>query len=164
MEQFEKILKQQEREHAAKLKKSHGLICKQLDYVDCSPLYIAKPDWTNRFDNNRDATLGIFCAIWVGKSDIKKKKFPYNIHAKTLRKLPGYTLEPREFADEFRRLVYSEVADWPGIKLDYGPSTLLGGKDNCELDSFAEKVEERILGFASIHHHIDDLLEAARQT
>jgi len=164
MEKFEKILKQQERKHAAKLKKSHGLICKQLHYVDCWPLYIAKPAWTNRFDKNRDATLGIFCAIWVGESDLKKKKFPYNIHAKTLRKYPGYNIEPREFADEFRRLVESEVADWPGIKLGYGPSTLLGGKETCELDSFAEKVEERILGFASIQHHIDDLLEAARQS
>ena len=164
MEQFEKILKQQERKHAARLKKSHGLICKQLDFVDCLPLYIAKPAWTNRFDKNRGATLGIFCSIWVGKTDLTKKKFPYNIHAKTLRKLPGYDIEPRAFADEFRRLVETEVADWPGIKLDHGPSTLLGGKDTCELDSFAEKVEARILGFVSIQHHIDNLLEASRLT
>lgn len=161
MEKYLKILKQQEVKHASTLLKKHGLKLKQLDFGGdgCPPLYLAKPHWTNRFDPDRESTLGIFCSIWVAPTMLKKKHFAYNIHAKTLAKLPGYQLKPREFAAEFRALVKSDVSAWPNIRLDYGPSTLLQGKEICELDSFAEKVEERILGFVDIYEHIDDLLE-----
>jgi len=160
MKEFEKILKQQERNHAAKLKKSHGLICKQLAFGDCSPLYIAKPHWTNRFDENRTSTVGVFCAIWVSEKDIKNEKFLYNIHSKAIKDLPGHKLKSREFADEFRRLVKSTVSDWPGISLNHGPVTLLQGSQTCDLDTFAENVEKRIMGFVDIHHHIDNLLNS----
>lgn len=161
MEQYDKVLKQQERRHAKTLLKKHGLLCKQLQYADdgCPPLYIAKPHWTNRFDEERESTIGIFCAIWVAPTLLKKRQFAYNIHSKTLHKLPGYKLKSRKYANDFRRLVKSQVAQWPGISLDYGPLTLLEGKDTCDLDSFSEKVEERIFGFVDIHQHIDDLLE-----
>jgi len=161
MEQYTKILKQQERLHASKLLKKHGLICKQLKFGgdECPPLYLAKNHWTNRFDEKRESTIGIFCSIWVAPSLLKKKKFAYNIHAKSLQKLAGYKLTPKIFASDFRSLVKTEVSQWPSISLDHGPSTLLQGKEICELDSFAEKVEERINGFVDLHPHIDDLLE-----
>lgn len=163
MERYNKILQQQERRHAPNLLKKHGLVCKQLQFGDdeCLPLYLAKPHWTNRFDEERESTIGIFCGIWVGPTLLKKNQFAYNIHSKTLAKLPGYKLRPKEFASEFRALVKSRVSRWPGIKLDYGPSTLLQGKETCELNSFAEKVEERIFGFVDIYKDIDDLLEQA---
>lgn len=163
MEQYSKILKQQERKHAANLLKKHGIVCKQLPFGDdeCPPLYMAKLHWTNRFDPDRESTVGIFCSIWVAPTLLKKKRFAYNIHAKTLQKLPGYKLKPKTFASEFRSLVESQVSTWPSIRLDYGPSTLLQGNDVCDLDSFSEKVEARMLGFVEIHQHIDDLLENA---
>jgi len=167
MERYNKILQQQERLHSSKLLKKHGLICKQMKFGndDVPPLYLAKSHWTNRFDEDRESTIGIFCALWVAPTLLKKKKFAYNIHAKTIQKLPEYNLKPKTFATEFRKLVSPHVAKWPGISLDYGPSTLLQGKETCELDSFAEKVEERILGFVDIYHHIDDLLaKAATET
>jgi len=161
MKQYHAILKQQAEHHAPKLLKKHGLICKQLQFGDGAPLYIAKSQWTNRFDEERESTIGVFCSIWVGESLLKKNQFAYNIHSKTLGKLPGYKLQPKIFASEFRKQVKSSVATWPGIGLDYGPSTLLQGKDSCELDSFAEKVDERIAGFVDIYPQIDSLLEAA---
>lgn len=97
----------------------------------------------------------------MGPTLLKKKQFAYNIHAKSLQKLPGYKLTPKIFANDFRILVGSQVSQWPSIRLDYGPSTLLQGTETCELDSFAEKVEERLLGFVDICGHLDDLLEHA---
>lgn len=162
MQQYNDILKEQEIKLAAKLLKQHGIVCKQLPFGDCSPLYLAKPQWTNRFDEDRESTIGIFCSVWVDTKYLKKNLYSYNIHAKSLNKLPGYQLKPKIFAGEFRGLVQSSVAQWPGISLDYGPSTLLMGRDVCELDSFAEKVEERMMGYVDIHHHIDHLLEQAQ--
>lgn len=161
MEQYSRILKKQEHHHASNLLKKHGLLCKQLQYGDetCSPLYLAKPHWTNRFDHKRESTIGIFCSIWVAPTLLKKKQFAYNIHAKSLQKLPGYKLTPKIFANDFRSLVKAQVSQWPGISLDFGPSTLLQGKEVCDLNSFNEKVEERIFGFVDIHEYIDNLLE-----
>lgn len=161
MLQYNNILKQQVKHHASKLLKKHGLVCKQLPYGDdeCHPLYLAKTHWTNRFDEDRESTIGIFCAVWMGPTLLKQKKFAYNIHSKSLQKLPGYKLTPSVFANDFRTLVKFKVAKWPGISLKHGPSTLLQGKETSSLDSFAEKVEERILGFVEISQDIDDLLE-----
>ena len=160
MERHNKILKQQERQHAANLLKKHDLVCKQLPFGDdCSPLYLAKPHWTNRFDSKRESTIGIFCALWVSPKLLEQDQFAYNIHSKSIRKLPGYKLTSKEFASEFRSLVKSSVSQWPGIRLDCGPTTLLEGRETSELGSFADNVEERILGFAGICQHIDELLE-----
>ncbi len=162
MDQYSEILKQQAKLHAPGILKKHGLICKQLPFGDGPPpLYIAKPQWTNRFDKKREATIGIFCSIWVAPTLLKQKQFAYNIHSKNIRNLPGYTLVSKKFANDFRDLVRAQVSHWPNISLEHGPTTLLQGKDTCELDSFAEKVEERINGFVDIHQHIDNLLEAS---
>lgn len=161
MNQHHKILKQKEAQHAPSLLKKHGLICKQLPWDGgLNPLYLAKPHWTNRFDKKRESTIGIFCSIWVTVELLEENQFAYNIHAKQLRKLPGYKLGAREFASEFRKLVKAQVASWPNIRLDFGPLTLLEGRDSCELDAFADNVDERISAFVEIHQHIDDLLEA----
>jgi len=162
MEQYNKILKQQERHHAAMLKKKHGIVCKQLPFgSDSAPLYLAKPHWTNRFDDDRKSTIGIFCAIWVGEKMLEKNQFAYNIHSKALAKLPGYKLTSQPFAADFRSLVKTQVAKWPGIRLVHGPTTLLQGKETCDLTDFAEKVDERIRGFVDISKHVDELLENA---
>jgi len=160
MDRYNKILKQQERRHAPNLLKKHGLVCKQLQFGDdCVPLYLAKPHWTNRFDSKRESTIGIFFGLWISPELLQKNQFAYNIHSKTIRKLPGYKLTSKDFATEFRSLVKSSVSQWPGIRLDYGPTTLLEGRETSDLSSFADKVERRILGFADICHHVDNLLE-----
>ena len=159
MEQHHAILKQQEEESAASLLSKHNIVCRQMPFGKEAPLYLAKSHWTNRFDDERDSTVGIFFAIWVSPKLIEQGKFAYNIHSKQLSKLPGYKLKPRKFADEFRLAVEARVADWPGIRMDYGPSTLLQGHDSCDLDSFADKVADRVSQFVDIHKEIDGLLE-----
>lgn len=158
MEPYRNILKQQEIHHAQNLLRDHGLMCEQMEFGDSATLYLAKPHWTNRFDHARDSTIGIFCCIWVSPKLLEQKQFAYNIHSKAIRKLPGYKLTSQKFASDFRKLVDVQVISWPNISLDHGPLTLLQGTDVCELDSFAEKITERINGFVSIHHHVDALL------
>ena len=159
MEQHHAILKQQEEKNAPSLLSKHNIVCRQMQFGKEAPLYLAKSHWTNRFDENRASTIGIFFSIWVTPKLIEQGRFAYNIHSKQLSKLPGYKLTPRKFADEFRLAVEARVADWPGIRMDYGPSTLLQGHDSCDLDSFAEKVEDRVSEFVEIHKEIDVLLE-----
>lgn len=159
MERYSEILKKQELHHAPGILKKHGIICRQLAFGKApAPLYLAKDNWTNRFDPERKTTVGVFCSIWVSPAMSEKKQFAYNIHSKAIYKLPGYKLVSQKFASDFRNLVASDVENWPNIRLDYGPMTLLQGKDTCELDSFAEKIAARIKGFVDIHHHVDSLL------
>ena len=159
MEQYHTILKEQEEKSAKGLLTKHNIVCKQMQFGNEAPLYLAKPHWTNRFDAERDSTIGIFFSIWVSPKLIEQGRFAYNIHSKQLSKLPGYKLKPRKFADEFRLAVEARVADWPGIRMDYGPSTLLQGHDTCDLDSFAEKVADRVSDFVGIHEEVDNLLD-----
>ena len=160
IEEYREILGQQEKSLAPPLKKEHGLICRQLPFDDdTAALYIAKPHWTNRFDLQRETTIGIFCAIWVSADLLKQQQFAYNIHSIKLRQLPGYKLTSRKFANDFRTTVKATVANWPNIRLDYGPLTLLEGRCESTLDTFSESVSERVNGFTTIHHEIDRLLD-----
>jgi len=162
MEKYRNILKKYEKTHAQALFKKHGLICKQLEYSgEDACLYLAKEHWTNRFDPERESTIGVFFSVWVSPELLEKQEFAYNIHSKKLRKLPGYRLASREFADEFRNIVKSRVSSWPSIRMDYGPLTLLEGRDICELESFEKNIEKRISEFVGIHDEIDKLLQAA---
>jgi len=45
--------------------------------------------------------------------------------------------------------------------MDYGPLTLLEGRDVCKIDTFDQKVEKRISDFVEIHEEIDKLLHRA---
>ena len=162
MEEYREILAQQEKSLAPMLKKKHSLICKQLAYDDeTAALYIAKPHWTNRFDPQRKSTIGIFCTIWVSPELLEQQQFAYNIHSLRLRQLSGFKLTSRKFASDFRAAVKPTVESWPNIRLDYGPLTLLEGRCACTLDTFSASVSERVNGFVSIHHKIEQLLEAA---
>ena len=128
---------------------------------DSAVLYVAKPEWTNRFDPDRESTIGIFFALWVTPPLVEQKQFAYNIHSRQLRRLAGYKLASRKFADEFRQAVKGRVSDWPGISMNYGPLTLLEGHDSCNADNFAEKAEQRVVDFVGIHEEIDHLLNAS---
>jgi len=162
MKKYRKILKHLEEKHAPSLLSKYGLNCKQMQYrEENASLYVAKSHWTNRFDPNREATIGIFFAVWMSPELIKQQQLAYNIHSKKLRHLPGYKLASRKFADEFRRAVKDRVESWPGIRVDYGPLTLLEGRDTVNLDNFSEKVEQRIDGFVDIHAEIDRLLNTS---
>lgn len=163
MEAYDSVLKKLERQYSKPFLAEQGVICKRLKFGDdVDPLYLAKAHWTNRFDEKRESTIGIFCAIWVTPALVAKNQFAYNIHSKAIRKLPGYQLASIPFARDFRQRVSSKVADWPDISLDHGPTTLLQGSDSSDLDDFAQRVEDRILGFVDIATDIDELLEETK--
>ena len=160
MEKYRRVLKCIEKKHAKSLSNRYGLICKQMQYGDeDAALYIAKKNWTNRFDMDRETTVGIFFCAWVSPELLEDDNFAYNIHSLKLRELPGYNLASREFANNFRTNVESRVVSWPNIRMDYGPLTLLEGRDLCEIDTFDKKVENRISDFVEIHEEIDKLLQ-----
>lgn len=161
MEKYNEIIKRQAEKLGPGLLSKNKLNCEQLQFGAEAPLYLGKPHWTNRFDPERDSTIGIFYAIWVSPKLIEEGQYAYNIHSKNIRKLPGYKLTSIKFAKEFRSLVETRVSNWPGIRLDHGPTTLLQGFDTLSLDSFAEKIEDRITDFVSIHTEIDKLLDAS---
>ena len=57
MEKYRRVLKCIEKKHAKSLSNRYGLICKQMQYGDeDAALYIAKKNWTNRFDMDRETT------------------------------------------------------------------------------------------------------------
>lgn len=156
------MLQQIEKDTAPALLRDHKMICQQLQYKDeAAVLYLARSHWTNRFDPNRESTIGIFFSIWVSPELIKQQQLAYNVHSKQLRKLPDYKLTSRRFADDFRNAVRDRVAGWPGVSLDYGPVTLLEGCDSCSLDNLADKVDQRVSAFIGISTDIDRLLKAA---
>lgn len=164
MDEYHAVLKKQEEKNAPELLSKHKLVCKQLQYGNCAPLYVAKPHWTNRFDSNRESTVGIFYAIWVSEKPADQGKYFYNIHSKKLKDLPNYKLRPRKFADEFRSAIEARVSNWPGIRMDYGPSTLLQGHDVCDVGNFARKIDQRLKDLVSIYTEIDGLLDASAIT
>ena len=104
---------------------------------------------------DRETTVGIFFCAWVSPELLEDDNFAYNIHSLKQRELPGYNLASREFANNFRTNVESRVVSWPNIRMDYGPLTLLEGRDLCEIDTFDKKVENRISDFVEIHEEID---------
>ena len=160
MEEYHKVLNQLEKEYAQALLQDYSLICKQMHYRgEDTALYVSKKHWTNRFDLKRETTIGVFFCVWVSRELLKTQEFAYNIHSLKLRSLPGYRLASGEFAADFRKLVQSRVASWPNIRMDYGPLTLLEGRDSCNLDDFYIRAERRLLDFVSIHKEIDKLLD-----
>jgi len=162
MEKYRNALKKLENKHAQSLSDKYGLTCKQIQYRDdTAALYIAKKNWTNRFERDREKTIGIFFCVWVSPELLEEEKYAYNIHSLKLRDLPGYKLASRKFANQFRAAVTSRVASWPNIGMDYGPLTLLEGRDLCKMDTFDQKVEKRISDFVAIHEEIDKLLNMA---
>ena len=162
MEKYRSVLKKLEKKHAQSLSDKYGLTCKQIQYgEDTAALYIAKKNWTNRFELDREKTIGIFYCVWVSPELLEEEKYAYNIHSLKLRDLPGYKLSSREFANEFRAVVKSRVASWPNISMDYGSLTLLEGRDLCNIDTFVHKVEKRISDFVEIYEEIDKLLHVA---
>lgn len=157
------LLGQVEKKQSPGLKKNFGLVCREMPYGDDSAvMYVAKDSWTNRFDPERDRTRGIFFSSWVSHELMKKGVFAYNIHAMKLRELPGYKLQGRRFAEEFRARVADDISDWPNVSIDHGPLTLLQGDDTFSEDTFADQVTARIDAFTTIHHHLDELLEEAK--
>lgn len=49
----------------------------------------------------------------------------YNIRALKLRELEGYAITSRDFARDFRDRFEAMRDQWPNVRVDFGPATLM---------------------------------------
>jgi len=118
-------------------------------------LKLYKISWTNSAENPLTAETRIFFSIWVNEITLQEKKIYYNIHALKLRKLNGYDIESRKFANSFREKFKNYSHKWENVKTDFGPLTLMEGWVELEND----KVEEKILQLANNFLEIENLID-----
>lgn len=86
---------------------------------------------------------------------MKQKKIFYNIHAFKLRKLAGYSIESRKFANSFREKFTKDLHKWKNVSTDFGSLTLMEGY--IEFDF--EKVQEDILQLANNFLEIENIID-----
>ena len=66
-------------------------------------LKLYKKSWANPSPDPLTAETRIFFSVWINDPAIEEQKLLYNIHALKLRKLKGYSIQSRKFADAFRK-------------------------------------------------------------
>lgn len=118
-------------------------------------LKLYKREWTNDLNNPLNAEARIFFSIWVNEKTIQEKKIFYNIHALKLRKLKGYSILSREFADCFRKKFKKYQDNWINVSVKFGPLTLMEGWTEFE----EENLEKSVLQFAENFIEIEDLID-----
>ena len=122
-----------------------------------SKLY--KPEWTNDINNPLDAEARIFFSIWVNEKTILEKKVFYNIHAFKLRKLKGYSILSREFAESFRKQFLKYQSNWENISVEFGPLTLMQGWIELKEENFENDISNLTSNFIKIEYLIDNTLQ-----
>lgn len=123
--------------------------------LDSTFLKLYKSSWANPGADPLTAETRIFFSIWVNEATLQAQKVCYNIHAFKLRKLKGYTIESRKFANAFRADFLRNERVWKNVSVDFGPLTLMEGW--IVLNN--EKVQEDILALATNFLEIDHLID-----
>ena len=118
-------------------------------------LRLHKRHWANNPDAKPQTGPAIFFSIWINIASINEHKLFYNIHALKLRKLNGYAITSRKFADDFREQFKTIEYDWPNVSMKFGPQTLMEGWKNINTDFLIED----ILTIANKFIEIDVLIE-----
>jgi len=152
------ILDRIKKDASAELMKRHQLRCETGDWLDSAVLKLQKEGWA---DNGLGQ--GVFFSVWIGDQELKKKRFNYNIHALKLRLRKGYSIEAGEFAAAFRKKVAPGLGEWPNLRTDFGPQTLMQGWAPADPASFRGDVLGLMDRFVSIHGVIDKMLEERKR-
>jgi hypothetical protein len=121
-------------------------------------LKLYKKSWTNSIDNPLTAETRIFFSIWVNESTLQQKKIFYNIHALKLRKLYGYSIESKKFANSFREKVKKHLYKWENVSTDFGPLTLMEGWIEFDNENAQEDILQLANNFLEIENIIDQTL------
>ncbi|HEY8927691.1 MAG TPA: hypothetical protein VIM55_00770 [Mucilaginibacter sp.] len=124
-------------------------------WLDAVVLRLYKQHWANIPDAKPQTGPAIFFSIWTANADLKERKLFYNVHALKLRKLNGYAITSRRFADDFREQFKSLEHNWPNVSMKFGPQTLMQGWKTVNLDFLVED----ILNLANKLIEIDILIE-----
>ncbi|RXM40802.1 hypothetical protein BOQ62_04340 [Chryseobacterium sp. CH21] len=122
-------------------------------------LKVYKPEWSGNPQSPLDAEGRIFFSVWVNDETIRENKMYYNIHAFKLRTLKHYKIPARDFAQNFRKEFLKYQNDWPNVKVNYGPLTLMEGWLELEEDTIEKAVNELAQRFLNISPIIDSVLE-----
>jgi hypothetical protein len=126
-------------------------------------LKFQNPSWINNSPKAKPFSESIFFGIWVTEESIQQGKLNYNIHALKLRELTGYKIKSKEFADKFRARFKPFEKQWPNVRTDLGPLTLMQGWvrfDENNLEALIKTFSNQFLEIAFI---IDDLLAESRK-
>ena len=126
-------------------------------------LKVQNPSWINDSLKAKPFSESIFFGIWVNEESVQQGKLNYNIHAIKLRELTGYMIKSRDFADKFRARFKPFEKQWPNVRTDFGPLTLMEGWvhfDENNLEALIKSLSNQFLKIASI---IDDLLAERRK-
>lgn len=129
-------------EYGQRVDKPDGLICKQGYYMGSHVLKLQKASWTNDPMDRAQNETGVFFSIWISQKSAEQRRVYYNIHALKMRRLKGYAITSRKFAEDFRGMFASRRHHWPNVRVDYGSLTLMEGW--IELND--ETLEDQLLG------------------
>jgi hypothetical protein len=140
----------------------YGLVCKQGSYGGCSVLKLQKATWTNDPMDQVQNESGIFFSVWSYNELLRKNRVNYNIHALKLRQLKRYTITSRDFANDFREGFASARSDWPNVRVDYGPQTLMQGWIGSQSDALSKDIIVLMQRFESLSPLINGLLASRR--
>jgi hypothetical protein len=127
-------------------------------YLDSVFIKLYKKSWANNPQEALTAESRIFFSVWISDSTIKKQQIMYNIHALKLRKLKGYKIESRKFADIFRDSFKAYSQKWPNVSTNHGPLTLMEGWIKYDLENLQDDVLKIANTFFEIEHLIDEAL------
>ncbi len=120
-------------------------------------LKIQKPAWLNPL-SLKPFEESVFFSIWISDYGINQNKLYYNIHALKMRELKAYNIKSRDFAEGFRKEFKRFEQDWPNVRTDYGPLTLMEGWVLFDENLLVAHLTGLTNQFLTIHHIIDDLL------
>lgn len=127
-------------------------------YVDSVFLKLYKRRWTSPLQDPLIAETRIFFSVWISDRDLMEQKLLYNIHAFKLRKLKGYAIESRKFADIFRSSFKQYEHKWQNVSTDFGPLTLMQGWVNLDTEKVQDEIIKLSVNFLKIEHLIDNAI------
>ena len=130
--------------------------------LDSVFLKLYKKAWATPSQDPLTAESRIFFSVWVNDAAIGEQKILYNIHALKLRKLKGYSIQSRKFADVFRDRFKDVAHKWENVNVDFGPLTLMEGWIKMNTENLQNDVLNLASNFLAIEHLVDDTLAQFR--
>jgi hypothetical protein len=127
-------------------------------FKDAVFLKLYKKSWASPEQDPLMAESRIFFSVWITDAAIREQKLFYNIHALKLRKLKGYSIESRKFADAFRAGFKDFSAEWENVSVKFGPLTLMEGWVKAVPADFQEEILALAGKFLEIEYLVDDAL------
>ncbi|WP_316634721.1 hypothetical protein [uncultured Flavobacterium sp.] len=154
LESFQKIINQLDSKLLAEksIEVSVGI------YLDSVFIKLYKKSWASNPQEPLMSESRIFFSVWINDSTIEKQKIMYNIHALKLRKLKGYAIQSRKFAELFRKDFKDYESNWPNVSVNHGPLTLMEGCIKLDLENFQEEVSKLANNFLEIEYLVDNTL------